>query len=164
MIRLVTYVAAAAALAAIFAGCNSGCSNCVTVLPCGTPAGMAASLIYPAPGSTAIPDNVSQIVLATNSTLPPDWQTGQGWDILLSYPYSGAYGNGHYANEFVTATPPFPTPNATPSFSGTPQYWSSTMSYVSAPNLPPGTLITVEMNDQNSVCFPGVTIGAFTTQ
>lgn len=164
MIRLVTYVAAAAALAAVIAGCNNGCTNCVTVSPCATPSGMAASLIYPAPGSTGIPDNVSQVVVATNSTIPSDWSTGQGWDILLSYAYSPAYGNGHYGNAFASTAAPFPTPNATPAFSGTPQYWSSPLTYTNAPNLPPATLITVELNDLNSVCFPGVTIGTFTSQ
>lgn len=163
MTRAVTYVAAIAALAAIIAGCNSNCTSCVTVAPCSTPAGMQASVVYPAPGSTAIPDNVAQVVIATNSTLPSDWQSGAGWDVLLSYAYSAAYGNGHYGNQFVTATPPFPAPTATPSFAS-PQYWSSTFSYVSAPNLPPGTLVTVELNDLNTNCYPGVAIGTFTSQ
>src|SRR5579883_2981153 len=96
-LRVLTYVAAAAVFAAIVAGCNSGNST-VNVAPCGTPAGMQAQLIYPAPGSTAIPDNVSQIVVATGTGLPTDWQSGSGWDVLLAYSYNPAYGSGHYAN------------------------------------------------------------------
>lgn len=164
MIRLVTYVAAAVAVVAIVAGCGGGgCTNCVAVTPCVTPAGMLASLSYPLPGATAVPGNISQVIVATNSTLPSDWQAGAGWDVLLAYPFSSAYSNGHYGAEFTAATAPYPTPTATPSFAG-PQYWSSTISYVNAPNLPPGTQITVELNDANSYCFPGVTIGTFTTQ
>lgn len=165
MIRFATFIAVLAAIAAVVAGCsnNSSCTNCVTVSPCSTPAGMQASVVYPAPGSTGIPDNVAQIVIATNSTLPADWQSGSGWDVLLAYAYSGAYGNGHYGNPFATATPPFPQPTATPSFAS-PSYWSSTFTYSAAPNLPPGSYIAVELNDLNTNCYPGVTIGSFTSQ
>jgi hypothetical protein len=161
-VRVLTYVAAAAVFAAIIAGCNSG-SNTVNVAPCGTPAGMQAQLIYPAPGSTAIPDNVSQIIVATNGTLPADWQTGNGWDVLLAYNFNPAYGNGHYGNMFAAAATPFPSPAATPSFAN-PTYYSSTISYTNAPNLPPATQVTVQLNDLNSTCYPGITIGTFTTQ
>jgi hypothetical protein len=164
-IRSLTYAGVAAVLAAIVAGCGG---NSVTVAACSTPAGMQASLIYPAPGSTGIPDNVSQVIIATNSTLPSDWQVGYGWNVLLAYAYSGAYGSGHYGAEFVAASPsPLPSPAATPGFAGPYQYWSSTIPYggVSAiPNLPPATAITVELNDSNSNCYPGVAIGGFTSQ
>ena len=161
-VRVLTYVAAAAVLAAVIAGCNSG-NTTTNVAPCGTPAGMQAQLVYPAPGSTGIPDNVSQIIVATNSTLPPDWQGGTGWDVLLAYAYNPAYGSGHYGLGFTAAATPFPSPTATPSFAN-PTYWSSTITYSNAPNLPPASQITVELNDLNSTCYPGVTIGTFTTQ
>jgi hypothetical protein len=166
MIRIVTCAGVAAMLAAIVAGCNN--SSTVSVAACSTPVGMQASLIYPAPGSTAIPDNVPQVIVATNSTLPPDWQVGYGWDVLLAYAFSSTYGSGHYGNEFVSASPsPLPSPAATPGFSGTAQYWSSTFTYGGAlaiPNLPPATPITVELNDSNSTCSPGIVLGTFTTQ
>lgn len=167
MIRFVTCAGAAAMLAAIVAGCG-GYNNGVNVVACSTPAGMQASLIYPAPGSTAIPDNVAQIIIATNSTLPSDWQVTYGWDAVAAYSTLTGYGNGHAGNEFVsTAASPLPSPAATPGFSGPAQYWSSSLTYGGAsglPNLPPNTPITVELNDLNSSCFPGVAIGSFTTQ
>lgn len=165
MIRNVTGAGIAALLAAIVAGCGG---STVNVSACSTPVGMQASLIYPAPGSTAIPDNVSQVIIATNNTLPSDWQVGYGWDVLLAYAFNGAYGSGHYGNEFVSASPsPLPSPAATPGFAGPYQYWSSTIPYGGAnalPNLPPASAITVELNDLNSNCYPGVVIGSFTTQ
>jgi hypothetical protein len=164
MIRFVTCTGIAAMLAAIVSGCNS--YNGVNVVACSTPAGMQASLIYPAPGSTAIPDNVSQIIIATNSTLPADWQVTYGWDALLTF-NNPNFGNAHYGNEFVsTAASPLPSPAATPAFAGPYQYWSSTIPYgpPNFPNLPPATAITVQLNDLNTTCSPGITIGGFTTQ
>lgn len=166
MLRAVTCAGVAAMLAAIVTGCNNG--STANIVACSTPAGMQASLIYPAPGSTAIPDNVSQIIIATNSTLPSDWQVTYGWDAVATYPASSTYGNGHPGTEFVsTAASPLPSPAATPGFSGTAQYWSSTLVYGgpnALPNLPPATQITVVLNDLNSSCYPGVPLGSFTTQ
>ena len=161
MIRFLTCAGVAAMLAAIVAGCNNY-GGSAAVVACSTPAGMQASLIYPAPGSTGIPDNVSQVIVATNSTLPPDWQVTYGWDAALSY--SGVI---HYGLEFVSVPPsPLPSPAATPGFGGTAQYWSSTLQYGVgvAPNLTPATVITVQLNDLNSTCSPGITLGTFTSQ
>lgn len=164
-IRILGGLVALAAAAAIAAGCNNyGCSNCVSYSACTVPSGLKYALVYPAPSSTGIPTNLTQAVVATSGTLPSDWNTGSGWDVELIYTPTGAYPGTALGGEFATANPPFPTPNATPSFAS-PSYWSSTFSYAANANtpLPPGTLITATLNDLNSTCFPGVTLGTFST-
>src|SRR5579872_3249682 len=140
MVALVSLAAAAL----VAAGCNNnnGCYNCVTFSACTVPSGMKYALVYPAPSATGIPTNLSQAIVATSGTLPPDWNTGNGWDVELVYTQTGSYNGAVLGQEFVAASPPFPTPNATPSFSS-PTYWSSTFSYTNLNTpLPPGTLIT----------------------
>lgn len=155
-----------AAAALIVAGCNNNsCYGCVTISPCSVPAGMQYALVYPAPSSTAVSTTLSQVVVATSGTLPSDWQTGSGWDVELVYTQSSAYPYGAaLGQEFVATNPPFPTPNATPSFSS-PSYWSSAFSYTPSASspLPPGSVITATLNDLNSTCYPGVTIATFST-
>lgn len=125
---------------------------------------MQAALVYPAPGSTANPTSLSQVVIATSGTLPAQWQSGAGWDIDLVYAATGTYPGQVFGAEFASAAAPFPTPNATPSFSS-PTYWGSSISYASNANtpLPPGTTITATLNNLNSSCYPGVAIGSFST-
>lgn len=156
---------ALAAAALIAAGCNnSNCYGCATISACSVPAGMKYALVYPAPSSTAVTTNLAQVVVGTSGTLPSDWQSGSGWDVELLYTPTGAYPGAILGQTFATTNPPFPAPNATPSFSS-PSYWSSSISYAANANtpLPPGTLITATLNDLNSTCFPGVTIGTFST-
>jgi hypothetical protein len=162
--RILGALGALAAAALIAAGCNNnGCYGCVTVSACSVPAGLKYALVYPAPSSTGVPTNLSQVIVATSGTLPSDWQTGSGWDVVLLYNAVGSYPGSVAGNIFASVNPPFPTPNATPSFSS-PSYFSSSINYttVNTP-MPPGMLITAELNDLNSTCYPGVTIGTFST-
>jgi len=167
MTRILPFAAVLAVMAAVIAGCNgaNNSTSTATILPCGTPAGMLASLSYPVPGAVNVPDNLAQVIVDTNYTLPSDWQAGLGWDVVLLYNANvNAYGTGHFGNGFVGASTPYPTPTATPSFSN-PAIWSSTINYVNAPNLPPATVITVELNDlENQNCFGGPVLGTFTSQ
>jgi hypothetical protein len=162
MPRIAAFFVLLAAGAIGLAACNNNGSSSVSA--CGLPAGMQAALVYPAPNATRISTTVSQVVVGTSGTLPSDWQSGSGWDVELVYTPSGTYPGGAFGMEFASASPPFPAPNATPSFAN-PSYWSSSFSYASNSNtpLPPGTSITVWLNDLNSSCFPGVTIGSFST-
>lgn len=123
---------------------------------------MKYALVYPAPSSTGVPTNLSQAIVATSGTLPSDWQSGSGWDVALIYTQVGTYPGSVLGNIFASTNPPFPTPNATPSFAS-PAYWNSPISYTVNTPLPPGTFITATLNDLNSTCFPGVTIGTFST-
>lgn len=165
MIRIVGSLVALAALAIVAVGCGGGCSYCTTVSKCTVPAGMQYSLVYPVPSSTGNPTNLSEVVVATSGTLPPTWMTGNGWDIVLNYTATGAYPGSALGGEFTATTPSaIPTPNATPAFAN-PSYFQSTFSYASNANapLPPGTSITATLNNLNSSCYPGVTIGTFST-
>ena len=162
--RLMVALATLAAAALLAAGCNNnGCYNCVTFSACTVPSGMKYALVYPAPSATGIPTNLSQAIVATSGTLPPDWNTGSAWDVELLYTQTGSYTGAVLGAAFAAASAPFPTPNATPSFAS-PTYWSSTFSYANLNTpLPPGTLITATLNDLNSTCYPGVTLGTFST-
>jgi hypothetical protein len=165
MIRTLSCLVALAVLTIAAVGCGGGCSNCGTISACTVPAGMQYSMVYPAPNSTGNPTSLSQVAIATSGTLPSDWTSGSGWDIELNYTATGAYPGHALGNEFAaTSLGAVPTPNATPSFAN-PVYWQSAFSYAANANtpLPPGTLITATLNDLNSSCYPGVTIGTFST-
>ncbi|HTX02585.1 MAG TPA: hypothetical protein VMD07_02805 [Candidatus Acidoferrales bacterium] len=165
MIRIVGCLVALAALAIVAVGCGGGCSYCTTVSACTVPTGMQYSLVYPVPSSTGNSTSLSEVVVATSGTLPPTWMTGNGWDVELNYTATGSYPGTAFGSDFATVSVnAIPTPNASPSFAN-PSYFVSTFSYASNANtpLPPGTLITATLNNLNSSCYPGVTIGKFST-
>jgi hypothetical protein len=142
------FAAAAAALAA----CNNGGG---TTLPrpgptCTPPPGTQSALVYPAPGSTAIPDRFGQVVIGSAPALPPSW------DVVLVTPLSPF---GLAGGTFTTATPPFPSPNATPAFAN-PVYQSSSFAGASFP----GEVVRVFLNNTAAGCTPAGPIGSFTTQ
>ncbi len=142
---------ALAAGAASIAGCSGNVNNPNSAgLPCGAPKGSFA-LVYPASGSTAIPDNLPGIVFGSTNGLSGSYQA-----VLLP---AGASEPIDF--EFVAPAPsPLPSPNALPTFKN-PIYQESA--------LPPGTLlptatqIGVYLNDGNSNCTP-ILAGSFTTQ
>jgi len=86
------------------------------------------ALIYPAPGSTPIPDAFTQVIIAASGALP--------------------------------AASPFPSPAATPPFANPTYYTSTNGGYTFASQ----TLLTAQINDLNSNCTPGSSLGSFTTQ
>jgi hypothetical protein len=165
MIRIGSCLVALAALAMVAAGCGGGGNSGSSVSACTVPAGMQYALVYPVPSSTGNPTSLSAVVVATSGTLPPTWMTGNGWDIELNYSATGSYPGTALGGEFAAVSySAIPTPNATPSFAN-PSYYQSTFSYASNANtpLPPGTVITATLNNLNSNCYPGVTIGTFGT-
>ncbi len=137
------------ALGATLASCGGG-GGSVAPVPCTPPAGVQAALIYPAPGSTAIPDQFAQVIIASSGPLPATF------DVTLS-----AGGGTVYFSQIVPAQTPFPSPAATPPFAN-PTYYSSTngnaITFVSA------TTLTAQINDLNSNCTPGTSLGSFTVQ
>ena len=161
MSRLASYLVALAIVALVVAGCNSGCTNCISANPCTLPAGMQAALTYPAPGTKGNSTTLAQVVFGTSGTLPTDWTN---WDVILTYTPSGVY-PGQVVGATVTAPPsPVPTPTAAAPFPN-PTYWSSSFSYAANANtpLPPGVVITATLNDLSSSCYPGVAFGQFQT-
>ena len=148
------FLAAAAALISL-AACNIN-NNPGPPAPgptCSPPAGVQSALVYPAPGSTAIPDAFGQVIIGSTAALP------SSWDVVLTTALSPSSLGGVHGGTFQSATPPFPTPTATPSFAN-PVYQSSSFS---GGNFP-GEVVQVFLNDTSSNCTPLGPIGSFTTQ
>jgi hypothetical protein len=82
---------------------------------CNPPNGIATTLVYPAPNSTGIPDNVSLVVFGSSAALPASFQ---------AYLVNNTTLNSVYFNPLGTAPSPLPTPAAVPPFPG-PVYQSS---------------------------------------
>jgi len=146
----VSFVAAFAVLAfgAALASCGPGGGSAAPV-PCVPPAGVQVALIYPAPGSTAIPDAVTQVIIAASGPLPATF------DVALT-----ATSGQAYFGQVLPAASPFPSPAATPPFANPTYYTSTNGGYTFASQ----TLLTAQINDLNSNCTPGSSLGSFTTQ
>lgn len=162
MSRLLFGSVIALAAAVSLAACNS--NNNPAPLPtlgptCTLPAGTQTVLVYPAPGATGVSDTTGEIVIGSTAALPVG-QSGNDWDIW----FSDAVTNGALAplsrNTGLAATlPPFPAPNATPSFAN-PQYQQQTSGVPFASN----QTVTVYVNNKASGdnCAP-LQIGQFST-
>lgn len=149
MNRIVLWLGIAAAAAAITA-CN-GNGTPSTPASCGSPPGVSQTvLVYPAPNSTAVPDAVGSIVVGSTASIPSSWNIV----VTTALTPQGAGGGA-----FRGAAPPFPTPNATPSFAN-PVYQSSSFAGATFP----GEVVTAFLNNLNSNCNPNIQIGSFTTQ
>lgn len=150
MKRFYTAFIAFAAVTAL-AACNNGSTNPPAPGPtCSPPNGTQSSLVYPAPGATAIPDQFGQVVIGSTAALP------SSWNVVLVTALSPAGAGG---GKFQSATPPFPTPNATPSFAN-PVYQSSSFAGATFP----GEVVTVYLNNTSTNCTPVGPLGSFTTQ
>lgn len=150
------FLAAAALAAVALAACNNGYSTPFagpTPGPtCAPPAGMQYALVYPAPSSTAIPDNISQVIVGSSAAFPSTWDVTV---VTVNTAYPGGLGGA-----FQPASPPFPTPNATPSFSN-PVYQSSSLSGLGV--FGSQEVVNVYLNDLGANCSPLGPIGSFTT-
>lgn len=155
--KLLPFIAplALAVLSLIAAGCNSGSNNNVPVIPCTLPSGTTVSMVYPIPGATLVPDNLSYVITASNVALPSSWQV-----VLL--PPSGFVPPG---GTLTTTLPsPLPTPNVvpTPNASATPlvlqaSSFAQTLLYAATP-------YQVGLNNTASSCNSYPIIGTFTSQ
>lgn len=137
---------------AAFAACNTGGSNNTPAAPCTIPA-TSFAVVYPAPNASAVPDAIQQIIVAVNSPLPASWNA------VIQYPSGGVVQTAVGA-PVATVNPPFPTPNATPSFAN-PVYQSS--SFPTNPVVPSGATVTVFLNDLGSNCTP-TSVSTYTAQ
>jgi hypothetical protein len=147
---LFSSVAAAAASIALLAGCNSNNNPPAPGPTCSPPNGTQSQLVYPAPNATAVPDAFGQIIIGSTAALPNSWNV-----VAVTALSPSGVGGGRVQN----ATPPFPTPNATPSFAN-PVYQSSSFSGGTFP----GEVVTVYLNNTSSNCTPLGPLGSFTTQ
>ena len=138
--------------AVVVAGCNSGATS-GTSSPCGFPVGTSSVLVYPAPGATGIPDNVSVIVLGSTAALPGAYGT-----LLVN----NSSQNSVFFNQVAAAPNPLPLPNAIPSFAN-PVYQSSgnpqgSVTFVA------GSSVSVYLNNTSGACTPTLLLGTFTVQ
>lgn len=157
--RLYSSAAIAAVILAL-TGCNSG-NNSPTPNPtlgptCTLPSGVQTALVYPAPGSTVSSSSVTQIIIGSTAALDSTRYQIAITDALFPPPNYVIPGQA-----LQTATPPFPSPNQTPSFSN-PQYQSTALNQPFAAS----QVVSVYINDSKSGnnCTPYGPIGSFTTQ
>ena len=142
---------ALAAIIASFAlsGCNGNGYNVANSGNCGAPNGKVA-LVYPASGSTGIPDNLAGVIFGSTNGLPSS-------DEAFLLPAGSA---SFVTFETVVAAPlPLPNPHTIPTFAN-PVYQESASG---GSILPAQTQIGVYLNDGNSSCSPSLQ-GTFTTQ
>jgi hypothetical protein len=141
---------AAAAVVAGFSSCSS--NNTVggtTGGPCGAPSGQVA-LAYPAPNSTAVPDNFPGVIFASTHGLGGLYQA-------IIVPSGSSVGT--YFNTVAAAPSPLPKPNVVPFPNAVYEESSVPAGYV----LPSATQIAVYLNDGNSNCTPSYQ-GSFTSK
>jgi hypothetical protein len=126
-------------------------STVVNVLdPCVLPSGTQATLFYPAPGSTGIPDAIGSVIVTTNPNLP------HTWIVVLENLNSGAAVS---SSTYAIVDPPFPKPNAPPPFTASYQGFL-------LPNLAAGTSYRVFLKDKSTSCLASwpSTAPTFTTK
>ena len=137
------------AAAVLAAGC--GGSNPSNPPSCSLPAGTTTVLVYPAPGSTGIPDNFGAVVLGSSKALPLSFD---------AFVVNNTTNNGVYYNTLGTGPNPLPSPAATPSFAN-PVYQASGNPGVTWFG---GSSLTVYVNDTGSNCVPTQSLGSFHVQ
>jgi hypothetical protein len=126
---------------------------------CTLPSGTQTVLVYPAPAATGVSDPNGQIVIGSTTALPVG-QSGQNWEIAYSDAVTQSQGIAFAhlsATPLAATSPPFPNPNATPSFPN-PQYQQQTGGIAFAS----GQTVTVYVNNLASNCAP-LKIGQFST-
>lgn len=146
-----------AAVAVSLAACNS--NNNVNPTPtvgptCAPPGGIQSVLVYPAPSATGVSDANGQIVIGSTAALPTGTAT-DNWDIVI---VDSVFPSGTTMPGALTTTvPPFPTPNATPSFPN-PVYQTQAFGTAFAA----GQTVKVYVNNLATSCAP-LLLGQFST-
>jgi hypothetical protein len=113
------------------------------------------ALVYPAPNSTVSASSVTQLIIGSTAALD-----ASRFQIVITdakFPYPDFVQPG---GSLASVSPPFPSPNTTPTFAN-PQYQSSTLNAQFAAS----QVVTVYINDSKSGdnCTP-LSLGQFTTQ
>lgn len=133
----------------LLSGCNTGSSS--TQGQCNPPNGISTVLVYPAPNSTGIPDNLGVVVLGSSGVLPASYS---------AYLVNNTTGNALFYNSLGTPPTPLPTPDAVPPFPN-PSYAASGNPGVT---FVAGSTLSVYLNDANSNCVPTLLLGSFRVQ
>lgn len=152
MNRIVIFALFASAMA--LAACGGGNSSTPSPTPgptCTLAPGVQSVLVYPAPSATGVNNSSGNIVIGSTTALDPSqWQI-----VITDAVFPGGVGSGTLTN----VSPPFPTPNATPSFAS-PQYQQGGFGAPFATN----QVVKVYLNDfkASNNCTP-IQIGQFST-
>lgn len=151
--RVIVFLAAAGAALAL-AACNSGSTPSMPATPgptCTLPPGVQSALVYPAPSATAVNNSSGTIVIGSTTALDPSQ-----WQVVI---VDAVWPQGIAGGALTAASPPFPTPSATPPFAN-PQYQQSNFGAPFAAN----QVVSVFLNDYNASnnCTP-LQIGSFST-
>jgi hypothetical protein len=137
--------------AVLLAGCGGSTSTGGGPTSCTVPSGTQTVLVYPAVGSTGIPDNVPLVVLGSTTALPNGYSA-----YLVNNTTQIAF-----AYENVSTAPiPLPVPNTTPSFAN-PAYQSSINP---GDTFSAGSSISVYVDNVSGGCIVPQSIGSFTVQ
>ena len=147
---------ALATLALALAACGGGTTiTGPTPGPTCGPAGVQSQLIFPQPSASAVPDNLSQIVIAVSSPLPINT-----FNLALIALNNGG-GTAFTANPLAQiSASQLPAGSATPTIP-TPTYEAVNL----IATLPGATQIQTAINQPNSNCTPqNIPGGTFTTQ
>jgi len=139
--------------AVVAAGCGNNYNNNNFGAQCDPPNGVQVALVYPAPGSTGIPDDLGGfVVLGSTRALPSNY------GVVVQ---NNATGNAAGFGGVGPAPSPIPSPFATPAFAS-PVYQASGSlgaTFVA------GSQLTVYFNDLNNPnCAPTLTLGSFKVQ
>lgn len=136
------------------AGCTSlYTSKLIGDSPCLPPGGVATVLVYPAPGSTGIPDNLNSVIFAsTGGSLTGDYK---------AYLLDTSAAQARFQTTFgpvVLQLENIPSPSASPPFAN-PVYQQSINT---GAIIPQGHTITVYLSQVK--CNPTVSYGSFTVR
>lgn len=150
---LLTALSAAAAIVSL-AACNSSSTPSPGPTPgptCTLPPGVATVMVYPAPSATAVNNTSGTVVIGSTTALDP-----AAWQLVIT---DAVWPGGLASGTLTTVSPPFPTPNATPSFPN-PQYQQGAFGAPFAAN----QVVTVYVNNFKAAnnCTP-LKIGTFGT-
>lgn len=154
--RLLPLVAAAAIASLAACNSNNNPGPVPTLGPtCQLPSGVQTALVYPAPNSTVSASSITQLIIGSTAALDPNRFQIVITDAVFPFPNFVKPGSN-----LATVSPPFPSPNTTPTFAN-PQYQSSTLNAQFATS----QVVTVYVNDSKSGdnCTP-LSLGQFTTQ
>ena len=115
--------------------------------------GETVQMVYPIPGATGVPTNVSEVVFAMPSPLPGYWGGYVNYGNTLA---GGAY--TAYGVQTITAAQ-VPTPAASPTIAN-PVYQKIPF----AGTFLPDANVYIWLNNTNSTCTPYGPVGNFSTQ
>ncbi len=159
MNKLILLASAAAALGLVACGGGGiGGSAVPTPGPTCGPVGIQSQLIYPAPGATAVPDALPQIVIAVSSPLPINTN-----NLVLTNVNNAANAAGTQNPLAQIQASQLPAGSASTTIAN-PTYEAVNLAANLTVNFASGTTLQTAINAPSSACTPQNVPGTFTIQ